>query len=286
MNALVCGLNTYLGKTILTSLQSENLHVYGIIRDASLLEARDANPINAKLFNVDIIRLSSLTFPIPLPQIDVSFYFTQIPDLADEIGIQYELLSLKNFIQLSKNNNCTRIVYFGRVYDKNNIIYIQQLFEKEGIRYTIVLKDVAIGNGSAFDRFMQQMMTNKLIFLYKPIEKVILRPVCLSDFIQWVKQVDWQHDFINEYLEFGAQQAVEIEELMQLYLSKYSSPQKHKIITIPYECLAKLLNRIVSKVSYDHYADYINTMSKRTLTDNSKWTNLIPFQYSKIETAV
>src|SRR5690606_38320846 len=109
-----------------------------------------------------------------------------------------------NFIQLSKNNNCTRIVYFGRVYDKNIIIYIQQLFEKEGIRYTIVLKDVAIGNGSAFDRFMQQMMTNKLIFLYKPIEKVILRPVYLSDFIQWVKQVDWQHDFINEYLEFGA----------------------------------------------------------------------------------
>src|SRR5690606_33778410 len=119
MEVLVCGVNSYLGRASVSCLQEDGYNVHGLVRDIRLLSYNTPEPITADIAVVDLIKKGTEYENFSLSQLDLSFYFTQIPDLDDKIAIQYELLSLRHFILLSQRNGCNRIIYVGRTYDKN-----------------------------------------------------------------------------------------------------------------------------------------------------------------------
>lgn len=270
MNILVCGLNSYLGKACLQHLASEETHIHGIIRDQSLLKSKLNFQTKAHLYDFDFVRYNTNGIELQIPQVDFAIYFTQTPELNDVVGANYELLSIRNYIQFCLRNNCRRIVYLGTLYDKKHVNAIQTLFCEFNIHYTIILKDIAIGSGTSFENFMSKMVKHKYIYLYKPIKKIILYPISFKDLMEWIRAVDWKKYYINEIIAFRGPSKMEIEDVMQLYQQKLSYPKAHSIIPISNRFVAKFLNKYISGVSYEQYIEYANEISDREELDNIK----------------
>lgn len=283
MNVFVCGLNSYLGRASASCLQDHNFKVYGIVRDVKLFQQRIDLPVNAVIFPFDIVKDVSSYQTLALPQVDLAIYFTQIPDLEDDIGVEYEILSLRNFIFLCQKKDCNRILYIGRSYERHYLEKIEELFVELKVNYTIVLKDVAIGKATAFDQFMDKMLLHKTIFQYNPNGKIEFKPVLLRDVLKWIKKVDWENNFNQSYVEFGGEKVMNIKDIIQLYIKNRSLPNNYRIVPIRSKMLAKGLNKILYNVDYETYSRYMLELSDRAPIDNSVWQKEVDFKYSPLE---
>lgn len=268
MNALVCGLNSYLGRASLLYLQDELFQVHGIVRDSTLIHSKIQGPIRATLYDVDIIRYNPENINVYIPDCQLAFYFTQTPELIDDISSHYEILSLRNYILFSQKNNCNRIIYIGTIYNRKHLTAIEKLFNELQVQYTIVIKDVAIGNHTSFEDFMQKMLKNKLIYLYKPAKNILLRPTTLKDLMEWLRTTDWKTNYIDSYVEFGGQKAIELEQIMKYYEEKLSPHTKHFTLPINNKKLSISLNKYISNVPYAQYAEFIAELSSRKEIDS------------------
>lgn len=278
MNVIVCGLNSYLGKASLQYLTSEDFDIHGIVRDQTLLKNKLNFNTEAKLYNFDIVRYNPSGINLQLPPAELAIYFTQTPQLYDVVGANYELISIRNFIQFCQRNNCQRIVYVGTLYDKKHVNAIQNQFKEFGIQYTIVLKDIAIGPETSFENFMIKMLKHRYIYLYKPLNKITLQPITFRDLMHWLRSVDWKANYINEIIAYRGAIQMEIENVMQLYQEKLSKNKAHTIIPISNGHIARVLNKYLSGVSYDQYIEYI-----KEITDRSELESLKTI-YSEIKT--
>lgn len=284
MNILVCGLNSYLGISSLIYLQDDNNLVHGLVRDADLLTKKINGTLNAQLHNLDIVRYNPDRINFSLPPCEVAFYFTQSPELFDSIGAHYELLSLRNFVQFSKQNACNRIVYIATIYDRSYLNAVEKIFKETEVNYTIVLKDIAVGQGTSFEEFMKKMLRKRLIYLYKPHKKIEVCPVKLPDLMDWLRKTDWSSQYMNAKIEFTGQRSYELEELILLYEEKYGNNKKHAIIPIHNKPLVKWCNKYLSGIPYDQYAQYIAEICEREDLDSMQWKKVTsPIRWSALE---
>lgn len=284
MNILVCGLNSYLGISSLIYLQDDNNLVHGLVRDADLLTKKINGTLNAQLHNLDIVRYNPDRINFSLPPCEVAFYFTQSPELFDSIGAHYELLSLRNFVQFSKQNACNRIVYIATIYDRSYLNAVEKIFKETEVNYTIVLKDIAVGPGTLFEEFMKKMLRKRLIYLYKPHKKIEVCPVKLPDLMDWLRKTDWSSQYMNAKIEFTGQRSYELEELILLYEEKYGNNKKHAIVPIHNKPLLKWCNKYLSGIPYDQYAQYIAEICEREDLDSMQWKKVTsPIRWSALE---
>jgi len=289
MEVLVSGLNSYLGRASISYLQGDGYNVHGLSRDIGLLSYKIKVPVTAHIATVDLIKRGQAYESFNLTGLDLSFYFTQIPDLEDKIAIQYELLSLRHFILLSQRNGCNRVIYVGRTYDKHCLQDIKALFKELDVVYTIVLKDVAVGQGTSFDHFVNTMMTNRYVFLFNPKKKIKFCPFVLEDIFRWIKKIPWNEAFRNEEIEFGGEQIIELEELLQACIEAQKNGNTYKdcrVVSVPSKTLAQILNKSMYGIPYDSYSEYILKAARGKLADNSKWQSLFPFDYTPVLSAL
>ncbi len=282
MEVLVCGLNSYLGRASVSCLHGDGYNVHGLVRDVRLLSYYIKTPVTANIVTVDLIKKGKAYEDFSLDRLDLSFYFTQIPDLDDNIAIQYELLSLRHFILLSQRNGCNRVIYVGRTYDKNYLDDIKALFVELRVAYTIVLKDIAIGMGTSFDRFMTRMMVHKYIFLFNPTGKIRFSPFVLNDIFRWIKKIPWKENFIHEEIEFGGAQILDLKDLFLERIKKQGLKDVYKIISVRNKTFAQFLNRSMYGIRPDTYSEYILNVTRGNFADNSKWQTLVAFEYTPI----
>src|SRR5690606_13321293 len=233
MEVLVSGLHSYLGRASVSYLPDDGYHVYGLSRDTRLLSYKTNIPITANITNVDLIRRGKAYEDFRLDTLDLSFYFTQIPDLDDTIAIRYELLCLRHFILLSQRNGCNRIIYVGRMYDKYCLEGIKALFVELQVAYTIVLKDIAIGTDTAFGRFLTKISANRYVFLFRPTERCTFCPFVLEDIFRWIKQIPWKEAFVNEEIEFGGAQLWELKDMLVEQAKYLKINNMKRIFSVP-----------------------------------------------------
>lgn len=283
MNLLLCGLNSYLGRAGLTYLSGGGYNVYGIVRDLDLLKRKMGESIDARLYSVDLIKKGEAFYRFGIEELDLSIYFAQIPNQRDELGVQYELLSLRNFIFLSQRNGCNRIVYVGRTYDKAYLKAVEALFVELGVVYTILLKDLAVGLGSSFDLFMHEALENKRMYLYSRLGDMKFRPIILSDLFSFIKKVNWKDSFIYQCLEFGGEQIMTINELIQWYINKRGCAGHYKVFSIPHKRLSIWLNKLLYGVDSEIYDDYLLGIMGGGGADNSLWQQQIDFKLQPIK---
>ncbi|NGM61202.1 SDR family oxidoreductase [Sphingobacterium sp. SGG-5] len=281
MEVLVCGLNSYLGRASVSCLQEDGYNVHGLVRDVRLL-SQHTFPATADIVAVDLIKKGAAYTHFSLTQLDLSFYFTQIPDLDDKIAVQYELLSLRHFILLSQRNGCNRVIYVGRTYDKNCLTEIKALFLELGVAYTIVLKDIALGVGTSFDRFMTRILAHKYVFLFNPTGKIRFSPFVLKDIFRWIKKVPWHENFIREEIEFGGAEVLDLKDLLREHVRKQGLREMCKIISLQNKRLTQLLNRSMYGIRRDTYSEYILNVTRGSFADNSKWQSLFSFDFTPI----
>ncbi|MBE8723177.1 Rossmann-fold NAD(P)-binding domain-containing protein [Sphingobacterium pedocola] len=286
MDILVCGLNSYLGKACVSYMQDETCRIHGLVRDEVLFKKNMELPVRARISSVDLIRKGLDFDSFQAHDLKLAFYFTQIPDLDDKIAKNYELLSLRNFIHLSQKNSCNRIIYVGRLYDRSHLKEVEQLFRELNVVFTILLKDIAIGAGTTFDRFMNEMLKHKLVFLFKPHSSIKFNPVLLSDVFRWIKNIEWGTSFINQYVEFGGAKLIDFYDIFRKYAEKRKPDIKFKILPFTNRLLPQLCNKYFYGIKYDLYSDYILELSKSPPVDNSIWEKQFDFKYTSIDEGI
>ena len=257
MNLLLCGLNSYLGRSALSCLPDDEHRVFGLIRDVDLLKRNLDNNVNATIFSIDLIRKGKTFDDFHTEGLDLSIYFSQIPNQRDQLGVQYELLSLRNFIFLSQRDGCNRIVYVGGTHDQTYLGAVEALFEEMEVEYTILLKGLAVGKGSSFDRFMDEVLKNRLIYLYARLGRIKFKPIILSDFFSFIKQVNWQNNFINQCIEFGGERLMSVNELIRWYIKMRGDQMNYKVFAIPSKRLSIWLNKLLYGIDGEVYNDYL-----------------------------
>ncbi|MBL1408614.1 hypothetical protein [Sphingobacterium faecale] len=282
-NLLLCGLNSYLGRAGLANMPGNGYKVFGIVRDVNLLKGKMDGDVNASLFSIDLIKKGKAFEDFHIEDLDLSVYFAQIPNQKDKLGVQYELVSLRNFICLSKRNGCNRIIYVGRTYDKSYLDAVESLFIEVGVNYTILLKDLAVGPGSSFEGLMNEVLQNKSIYICHRLARIKFKPIILSDLFAFIKKVDWQSTFINQRIEFGGERLMSVNELIHWNIKKFGKHIKYNVFSLPSRTLSIWLNKILYGIEVEVYNDYLLGIMGAQETDNSVWREQVDFTVSPIE---
>lgn len=283
MNLLLCGLNSYLGRAALSFLPDAEHRVFGLVRDIDLLKRKVGADLNTTVFSVDLIKKGKAFDDLRIQGLDLSIYFAQISNQKDNLGVQYELLSLRNFIFLSKRNGCNRIVYVARARDNGYLKAVEDLFVESEVAYTILLKDLAVGVGSSFERLMDEMLKNRLIYLYSKLGNVKFKPILLSDLFSFIKKVNWQDTFICQWIEFGGERIMDMNELVRCYITRRGVQMDYKVFAVPSKMLVIWFNKLLYGIDSQSHYDYLLGIIGGQVTDNTLWQRQVDFATVPIE---
>src|SRR5690606_30503137 len=191
MEVLLSGLNSYLGKRAMSNLSKEDFNVHGIVRDLDLFKSRLFETITATLDKVDLLRKGKEFDSFRIDSvIGLAIYITHVPTLGEYVNLNLELITLKNFVELTKLNGGSRIVYIARLMDKQYVHHIEALLKTSNITYTIVLKNLAIGKGSVLDKYMHQVINGKYVPYDRMFANLKFSPISSLDLLRWIYNVD------------------------------------------------------------------------------------------------
>lgn len=283
MDVLVSGLNSYVGRRAASHLGTDDFHVHALIRDIDLFRAKSFEPITANLFSLDLLKTDEHYLSFKMDKVDMGIYFTQSPYFGDRMSLHVELTRLKNFIELLRRNLCDRILFIARLMDKSYITYVQQIFEQHHVKYTIVLKNIALGKESLADRYFKKLLQDKYIWYDEALACVEFRPVFALDLLRWIRNVDWSSNFINQIIEFGGVRKMSVRELFRMY--KKLNHVENVGFPIPH-FLYKFFFRKNKSLHKDDVLEIQRMFAYEYPVDNSCWAKRIPFSFTPIEEAI
>ncbi|MFD1166742.1 hypothetical protein ACFQ2C_14110 [Sphingobacterium daejeonense] len=282
MEVLLSGLNSYLGKRAMSNLSKEDFNVHGIVRDLDLFKSRLFEKITATLDKVDLLRKGKEFDSFKIDSgIGLAIYITHVPTLGEYVNLNLELITLRNFIELTKLNGGRRIVYIARLMDKPYINEVEALLKASNITYTIVLKNLAIGKGSVLDKYMHQLINGKYLPYDKFFANVKFNPISSLDLLRWIYNVDWDKNFNNETIEIGGSSTVTVQEMYRLYKKTLYPNADVKSILLPHF----IMSMVFQQAYHIHKEDVIEfkrLMEREYPIDNTSWKNTMLFSFTPL----
>lgn len=286
MEVLLSGLNSYLGKRAMSNLSREDYNVHGIVRDLDLFKSKVFETVTATLDKVDLLRRGKEFEAYKIESgVGLAIYITHVPTLGELVNLNLELITLKNFIELTKLNGGKRIVYIARLMDKPFIRDIEALLKASNIAYTIVLKNLAIGKGSVLDKYMHILINGKYLPYDNTFANVKFNPISSLDLLRWVYNVDWDKCFINETIEIGGPSTITVQEIYRLYKKTLYPNAEVKSILVPHF----IMSLVFKKAYHIHKEDLIEfkrLMEREYPIDNSSWKNEMLFSFTPIDQVI
>ncbi|WP_313511720.1 hypothetical protein [Sphingobacterium sp.] len=286
MEVLLSGLNSYLGKRAMSNLSREDYNVHGIVRDLDLFKSRVFETLTATLDKVDLLRRGKEFEAFKIESgVGLSIYITHVPTLGELVNLNLELITLKNFIELTKLNGGKRIVYIARLMDKPFIKDIEALLKASNITYTIVLKNLAIGKGSVLDKYMHILINGRYLPYDNAIAKVKFNPISSLDLLRWVYNVDWDKCFLNETIEIGGPRTITVQEIYRLYKKTLYPNAEVKSILVPHF----IMSLVFKKAYHIHKEDLIEfkrLMEREYPIDNTSWKNEMLFSFTPLDQVI
>ena len=286
MEVLLSGLNSYLGKRAMSNLSREDYNVHGIVRDLDLFKSKVFETVTATLDKVDLLRRGKEFEAYKIESgVGLSIYITHVPTLGELVNLNLELITLKNFIELTKLNGGKRIVYIARLMDKPFIRDIEALLKASNIAYTIVLKNLAIGKGSVLDKYMHILINEKYLPYDNTFANVKFNPISSLDLLRWVYNVDWDKCFINETIEIGGPSTITVQEIYRLYKKTLYPNAEVKSILVPHF----IMSLVLKKAYHIHKEDLIEfkrLMEREYPIDNTSWKNEMLFSFTPIDQVI
>ena len=286
MEVLLSGLNSYLGKRAMSNLSREDYNVHGIVRDLDLFKSKVFETVTATLDKVDLLRRGKEFEAYKIESgVGLAIYITHVPTLGELVNLNLELITLKNFIELTKLNGGKRIVYIARLMDKPFIRDIEALLKASNIAYTIVLKNLAIGKGSVLDKYMHILINEKYLPYDNTFANVKFNPISSLDLLRWVYNVDWDKCFINETIEIGGPSTITVQEIYRLYKKTLYPNAEVKSILVPHF----IMSLVFKKAYHIHKEDLIEfkrLMEREYPIDNTSWKNEMLFSFTPIDQVI
>ena len=281
MEVLITGLNTYLGRRAVSHLNSAEFKVTGLVRNLELFNKRLNEPVTADLFEIDLFKTNTLSKNFSLGTLQLGIYFTQVPGLNDQLNMQMELISLRNFIQVCKENMCNRIVYVAQLMDSFYIDAIQSLFEEHRVKYTVVLKCSAVGKGTIISDIFGRLAKSKFIPYWKLIGDLKFKPIPLLDVYRWIRTIPWEDNFIGEVIYLGGEESLNYKQLFNQYMEVYHPDREYKTFSIK-KWLVKLVYTRFYRIHEENFDEFRRVMKYEAEVDNTSWSRKVHFTFTTI----
>jgi hypothetical protein len=279
MEVLITGLNTYLGRRAVSHLNSEEFRVTGLVRNLALFNKRLNEPVTADLIEIDLFKTNKLYENFFLENLQLGIYFTQVPGLNDQLNMQMELISLRNFIQLCQQNQCNRIVYVAQLMDSFYIDAIQSLFEEFRVKYTVVLKSSAVGKGTILSDIFGKLAKSKYVPYWKLIGNLKFKPIPLLDVYRWIRTIPWENNFIGEVIYLGGEESLNYKQLFQRYMQVYHPGREYETVSIG-KWLVKLVYTRFYHIHEENFDEFRRVMKYEAEVDNTSWSKIVPFTFT------
>ncbi|UIR56754.1 hypothetical protein LZQ00_02800 [Sphingobacterium sp. SRCM116780] len=279
MEVLITGLNTYLGRRAVSHLNSNEFKVTGLVRNLNLFNMRLKEPITASLFEMDLLKANNQFNDFSLKNLDLGIYFTQVPQLNDQLNMQIELMSLRSFIQICKQNSCNRIVYIAQLIDSFYINAIQNVFEEFRIKYTIVLKSSAVGKGTILSDIFEKLAKSKFIPYWRFIGNLKFRPIPLLDVYRWIQTMPWNDNFISEVIYLGGEETLDYKQLFSRYMQVYHPDRAYRTFSIN-KWMVKLAYTRFYNIHKENFDEFRRIMRYESDVDNTTWSKKADFTFT------
>src|SRR5690606_36582807 len=242
MDIVISGLNNCVGRRCTSLMADTDFRLFAITRNRKLFEDRMSEPIHAQVFEVDLLK-DDVQDGVGLPDIDASFYFTQVPALDDDVNLRVELLCLRNFIRLIKRLRCNRLVYVTELTDKRSIEPILDLLREFQIDYKVVLKNLVVGKDCWLYHVYQQLSSRKIIFYSNQYSGKLLQPIGIHDLVRWLKALLFVVNFPHRELEVGGGEVISAVDFYRLYRELTSHLSLQRMVSLPNWLLALLYRK-------------------------------------------
>lgn len=286
MEVLISGLNSYLGKRAISHLHKEDFHVHGIVRDLDLFKSKISEKPTATLNKVDLLRKGSEYEDFNIDKgLDLAIYITHVPELGEMVNLNMEVITLNNFIELTKRNGGKRILYIARLMDKPFISVIRSILEKAEITFTIILKNLAIGKDSVLDRYMRQLLQSKYLPYDSSFANVKFSPISALDLLRWIYNVDWNKNFINTQIEIGGPRTLTVQEMFRLYRKTLFPKSPVKSIKLPHFVMSMCYKKFYH-IHREDLVEFKRLMKKEYPIDNSNWKQIILFSFTPLDQVI
>jgi len=285
MEVLINGLNTYLGGRAASHLQEDDFNVHGIVRNLNVFNTRLREPLHAQLHEVDLIRLGPSFHELFIKSLDVAYYFTQVHDFSDKFTLNLEILSLKNYIELIKRNNCRRLIFIARLMDRKYIAQIERVLKEERIDYTIVLKSVAIGKGSVVDTYIKNLLKFSYVPYMKKVANIHFKPIAALDVLKFVKKVAINTNFVGQTIGLGGPKEMTFQSLFRLYAQNFSPNMKFHGVSVP-AFLLNIIHKNIYHINEEDHLEFNRLMEFEYPINNQPWFDRFPFGFTSISQTI
>lgn len=232
MDVLISGLNSYVGRRSVSLMGDSSFRVYAVTRGATLFKSAFPEPINATFYRADLMR-ADFDEEVQLPELGASYYFSQVPSLDDFLSLRLELLSLRNFAELLRRNNCKRIIYVASILDKHCIQPVVDLLNELALDYTVVLSSYVVGKGSSIDRLFKRLSSRKIAVTVRAFSNKIFEPIGIADFLNWLKAILEVPAFHGRIIEVGGGEKISFGCLFGMYQQLHIVKAVSKIFYVP-----------------------------------------------------
>ncbi|GEM66108.1 hypothetical protein SF1_40900 [Sphingobacterium faecium NBRC 15299] len=281
MDVLITGLNTYLGRRAVSHLHSDEFKVTGLVRNLKIFNKRLDESVTADLIEIDLFKSNTLPQDFYLEDLQLGIYFTQVPGLNDPLNMQMELISLRNFIEVCKQNSCDRIVYMAQLMDSFYIDAIQTLFEEYRVKYTVVLKSSAIGKGTILSDIFSKLAKSRYIPYWKYIGNLKFRPISLLDVYRWIRIMPWKNDFISEVIYLGGDESLDYKQLFSRYMQVHHPGGTYQTISIS-KWMVKLFYTRFYNIHKENFDEFRRIMKYESDVDNTSWSSKVHFTFTSM----
>lgn len=283
MNVLISGLKNYVGERSVSLMGGDSFHVFALTSNVTLFKRRFSGQVNAELYEADLIK-NVFDFNIELPDLDVAYYFVQVPTLGDGLNVKMELLSLRNFIKYFKKFNCSRLVYVANMSDKSCIQSFVNLFAELAIDYTVVLSSQVIGRGSALERTYTHLYSRKIVLQSRKYASKLLQPLAVGDLISWLKGLLDVPAFSCRVLEVGGVEKISLKNLFELYQELQLSTSKPVFFNVP-QAVARWFYR---SLAARHVIDQVGLCALLRFDDelDEVWREYMRFNFMGVREAL
>ncbi|MGO1521027.1 MAG: hypothetical protein ACTHZ1_03945 [Sphingobacterium sp.] len=286
MEVLISGLNSYLGRRAAGHLNREDFHVHGIVRDLTLFKSRMFEEPTASLDKVDLLRKGAEYDAFRVgPAVGLAIYISHVPTLGEVVNLNLELVTLKNFIELAKLNQCRRLIYIARLMDKAYVHHIESALRSFGMDYTIVLKNLAIGKGSVLDRYMHQLINGRYLPYDPRFASVEFNPLSALDLLRWIYTVNWEKEFHEKTIEIGGPTTITVQEMFRLYKKVLYPNATVKSFRLP-QFIMRFIFKKMYHVNQEDLIEFRRVMRYEYPIDNSSWKNRILFAFTPLDQVV
>jgi hypothetical protein len=282
---LICGLNNYLGRRAVAHFANDEINVTAITRNTTLFFSRLKEPPTAKLHAVDLVRRSGDFESFKIANLEAAIYFAQAPTLNDAVNIKLEIIALQNFIELVKRQSCWRIIYVARLMDRKYLQPVIELFNTQGIQYTIVLKNCTVGKGSMLDNIFKVLEKQRVVVYVNKIAKLKFQPIAALDVIRWLQSMLAIEAFVDRIIELGGPTIMNFRDFFQVY-GRFSPKHIHpRTLSLPKQ-LVKFIFTKLYKVNGENFEEFRHVIRHENVVDNTVWQQYMPFELTPIERAI